>query len=103
MGMAVIGGERQRRVAGEGAIEHGYVARRRSLMWNIGECLIKAQVRKDPADETKRIAIGSYGQVYLDRKAYEQTRTESLALAHNRAKRYMEKRLLRELWKAWRA
>lgn len=100
MGLAVIGGERQRRVTGDAAIEHGYVARRRSLMWNIGESIIKQQVRK--GDDETRHAIGPYGQVYLDRKVYEATKTDKPIIAHNRAKRYMEKRLLRELWRAWR-
>lgn len=101
MGLAVINGARQRRVTGDAAIEHGYVARRRSIMWNIGESIIKQQVRK--GEDDVRFAIGPYGQVYLDRKAYEAGRPDiTPALAHNRAKRYMEKRLLRELWKAWR-
>jgi hypothetical protein len=102
MGLAVINGDRQRRVAGDAAIEHGYNPQRRSIMWNIGACLIKAQVRKDPDDEEKRIAIGDYGQVYLDRKAYEAERGISKAQSHNRAQRFMEKRLLRDLWRAWR-
>lgn len=106
MGLAVINGGRQRRVVGAEALEHGYVAQRRSLMWNIGCCLIKAQVRKGEEDE--RHAIGEFGQVYLDRKVYLNERNASLdeawtvAHIHNDAQRYMEKRLLRELWKAWR-
>lgn len=108
MGLAVINGERQRRVTGDMAIIHGYVARRRSLMWNIGESIIKQQVRNPKGDDGKPLgeaqAIGYFGQVYLERKAYELARTDDVTpmLAHNRAKRYMEKRLLRELWKAWR-
>jgi hypothetical protein len=102
MGMAVIAGGRQRRVTGADAMEHGYSPARRSLMWNIGDCIIKAQVRKDPEDEEKRIGIGPLGQLYLDRKAYEADRVETKAHAHNRAKRYVEKRLLRELYAAWR-
>jgi len=106
MGMAVINGERQRRVMGDAALEHGYVARRRSLMWNIGESIIKQQVRNPKGDDGKPlgdpIAIGEYGQLYLDRKAYEATKADKPIIIHARAKRYMEKRLLRELWKAWR-
>lgn len=106
MGLAVIDGERQRRVTGDAAIIHGYVARRRSLMWNIGESIIKQQVRNPKGDDGKPLgdpqAIGYYGAVYLERKAYELTKTDKPIIAHNRAKRYMEKRLLRELWKAWR-
>jgi hypothetical protein len=88
------------------ALLHGYNAQRRSIMWNIGACLIKAQVRsaKDEAGEKiASTAIGPYGQIYLDRKALEAARTQSAAHAHNRAQRYMEKRLLRDMWKAWRA
>lgn len=106
MGLAVIGGGRQRRVTGDDALEHGYNAQRRSLMWNVGDCLIRAQVRavKDEAGERtgSSIAIGEYGQLYLERKAYEAPRVETAAHAHNRAKRYIEKRLLRDLWRAWR-
>lgn len=100
MGLAVIDGGRQRRVLGDAAIAHGYVARRRSLMWNIGESIIKQQVRKQ--EDGTRYSTGYYGAIYLERKAYEAERVDTAAQAHNRAKRYMEKRLLRELYRAWR-
>jgi hypothetical protein len=106
MGLGVISGGRQRRVAGDAALEHGYSPTRRSLMWTVGECLIKAQVRAEKdADGTRTgsRAIGPYGALYLERKAYEAERVETAAHAHNRAKRYIEKRLLRDLWRAWRA
>lgn len=107
MGLAVIGGERQRRVAGEAAIEHGYNAERRAIMWNIGNGLIKAQVRQvkdvEGGDTGERVTLGEYGALYLERKAHEVPRVETAAHAHSRAKRYMEKRLLRNLWRAWRA
>lgn len=101
MGLAVIDGGRQRKVAGDAAITHGYVARRRALMWNIGDSIIKQQVRK--GEDDARFPIGQFGAVYLERKVYELTKTDKPCIAHNRAKRYMEKRLLRELWKAWLA
>lgn len=106
MGLAVIEGERQRRVTGDAALLHGYNAERRAIMWNIGACLIKAQVRAVKGDDGSRegsVAIGAYGQLYLDRKAIEVARTETAAHAHNRAQRYIEKRLLKDLWRAWRA
>jgi hypothetical protein len=106
MGLGVISGGRQRRVAGDAALEHGYSPTRRSLMWTVGECIIKAQVRAEKdADGTRTgsRAIGPYGALYLERKAYEAGRVETAAHAHNRAKRYTEKRLLRDLWRAWRA
>ena len=102
MGLAVIGDGRQRKVSGVDALDHGYSPRRRSLVWNLGECLTKAQIRKDPEDEEKRVALGYYGQVYLERRAYEAERVSTLAHGHNRAKRYMEKRFLRHLYSAWR-
>lgn len=101
MGLAVIGGGRQRKVSGADALDHGYSPERRALMWNIGDCMIRAQVRKG-RDDGPSTAIGDYGKLYLERKAYEADRVESAAHAHNRAKRYIEKRLLRDLWRAWR-
>lgn len=107
MGLAVIEGERQRRVVGDAALVHGYVPRRRALMWNIGETILKAQIRNPRGPDNKptgdRFAIGQYGQIYIDRRALEATKDERDCVIHNRSKRYIEKRLLRELWKAWRA
>ncbi len=115
MGLAVIKGERQRRVPGADALDHGYNAERRSLMWNVGGSLMKAQIRSEKDEKGKKVegseyAIGDYGQVYLDRKAYLREREEAKpederwtkARIHNDAKRYMEKRLLRHLWQEWR-
>jgi len=86
----------------------GYVPRRRSMVYVIGESLIKAQVRAVPdadgEDTGERTALGPHGAAYLARKAYETARDPDMrpAAAHQRAKRYMEKRLLRDLWQAWR-
>lgn len=114
MGLAVIGGVRQGGLS-KGApkqdwIDHGYSRKRRSQMFVIGDVMVK---------------VGEeYRQVYLDRKDYERARAEAAGLTvvpaakipkgrmdefvsdghiHRRAQRYMEKRLLRDLWKAWRA
>lgn len=118
MGLAVMGrgdGLSDRRQGGlaKGApkgdwIAHGYNANRRSRMFVIGDSMFKT---------------GPYRQVYLARKAYEiaQAQAEGLTVApsakipekrkaefrsdghvHRRAQRYMEKRLLRDLWRAWR-
>jgi hypothetical protein len=106
MGLAVINGERQRKVKTDKAMEMGYSPPRRSLVWNLGDTMLKGTVRKvkddDGEDTGERTALNEYGQIYLDRKAYERPRVESDGHAHNRAKRYMEKRLLRDLWRAWR-
>lgn len=95
-------------------IRHGYNQKRRSRMWNIGDAIIKS--------------AGPYREVYLARKEYERKKAEEAGLIilpsaeiaklvkkgrkyaefrsdghiHRRAQRVMEKKLLRDLWKAWR-
>lgn len=126
MGVAVVGGIRQQRVKGDAAIEHGYVAERRAVLWNIGECIVKAQWRKENT-------VHAYGKLYGEIKATMQERNEAgyyaesaLAIAdrmkkagskpnpenadgrltamhiNNRAKRHVTKRLLRDLFVEWR-
>lgn len=126
MGVAVVGGIRQQRVKGEAAIEHGYVAERRSVLWNIGECIVKAQWRKENT-------VHAYGKLYGSVKENMQARNEAgdyaeaahaiaermkkagsksnpenlagrLTAMHinNRAKRYVTKRLLQDLFIEWR-
>lgn len=92
-GLAVIEGERQRRVAGDAALLHGYSPQRRSAMWNVGAALFKAQSGDDP---------GPYRVCYDDRKAVELARGLTKGHAHNRALRYMTKRLIRDLTLEWR-
>lgn len=75
----------------------GYNPKRRSAMWNIGQCVIKAQSASDDR------AAGEYRALYDQRKAYELERIESKAHANNRALRYVEKRILLNTWRAWRA
>jgi hypothetical protein len=111
MGVAVMGDIRQGGLPKSAPkalwIEHGYSRTRRSRLWNVGASLIKAQVRnvKDEAGERtdESMAIGPYGERYLARKAYESARVPEMSPihAHRRAQRYMEKRLLRDLWNAW--
>lgn len=93
MGLAVLDGKRQGN-PGDGAskevwIAHGYNPSRRSRVWNIGDALIKGN--RD----------GKYRTLYLARKEIELARGLTKLHAHRRAQRYMEKRLLRDLWKAW--
>jgi hypothetical protein len=119
MGLAVIGtgdgvDDVRQGAPGKGAgadawIEHGYNPSRRSQMFVIGDVLVK---------------VGdTYRQVYLARKQDERAKAEARGLTvspaakipkgrkdeflsdmavHRRAQRYMEKRLLRDLWQAWR-
>lgn len=63
--------------------------RRRSIVWIAGDCLVKQNK-------------GEYRALYDNRKEYESGRVETKMHAHRRAQRYMEKRLLRDLWRAWR-
>lgn len=115
MGLAVMDGVRQgglsKSAPKQDWIEHGYNRERRSRMWNIGDALIKGN--KD----------GPYRTAYLARKEYEAERARAAGLTvapsakipvkrkaefmseghiHRRAQRYMEKRLLKDLWRAWR-
>jgi hypothetical protein len=70
-------------------IRHGYKPARRALLWQIGANLIM-------------LNNGEYRAVYLSRKDFELGRGVKKLHAHNRAKRSMEKRLLRDLWQAWK-
>lgn len=112
MGLAVMNGTRQgglrKTAAAEEWIEHGYSARRRAIMFVIGDVLVKQK--------------GPYRDLYLQRKEIERAKAQAAGLIvapsakipekrkhefmsdghiHRRAQRYMEKRLLRDLWKAW--
>lgn len=114
MGLAVMNGTRQgglRKSAGADEwIAHGYNAKRRSFMFVIGDVLVKNQSK--------------YRDLYLARKDIERAKAAERGLIvapaakipakrkdefmsdghiHRRAQRYMEKRLLRDLWSAWRA
>ncbi len=106
MGLAVMpDGTRQRRIAGDAAIEHGFAPSRRAAMWTIGQSLFLAQSQRVDKEtgEVKREA-GPYRVIYDERKAYEVERDPEIkpCISHARAKRFMEKRLLRNLWRAWR-
>jgi hypothetical protein len=110
MGLGLVNGERQRKCLNkDAALEHGYSPRRRSVMFIIGDNLVKGK--------------SAYRAVYDERKLFEVQKAEAEGLKvvpaakipkgkhaeyrsaghiHLRAKRYMEKRLLRDLWRAWR-
>jgi len=90
LGLAVFDGRAQRRHKGMDQSE-GYSPERRSIVWNVGEAIVKH--RGEP-----------YRSIYDERKAYEHARNPEITKmwAHNRAKRYMEKRVIRDLFRAWR-
>lgn len=116
MGVGLVGDNRQgnpgANASAEDWIAHSYNKKRRSVMWNIGVSLLRSQSGEQP---------GPYRIVYDAKKADYSERVEATAdlpakignrlnpekwtpgRAHNAAQRYMEKRLLRNLWQAWRA
>lgn len=86
-------------------VKNGYSPRRRSVMWNIGSCMIKSR--------------GEYKDLYDRRKEYERTKGACMAPlkdgkgickkddrckdghVHRRTQRWMEKAFLKHLWNAW--
>lgn len=76
----------------DGSETNAIPRRRRSAIWTLGDSLLKGN------------GDGPYRKVYLERKAYEIQRDPTMTKmhAHRRAQRYAEKRLLRDLWRAWR-
>jgi hypothetical protein len=88
-------------------VDFGYKPARRSELYQRQDPLLKHQIRKvkdEEGNDTGERIAGPYGKVYLDRKKYELDRDPNMSKmwAHNRAARYMEKRLLKHLWQAWR-
>lgn len=98
----------QRRCAGDMGLIHRYNPERRSVLFTIGEALYKTE--------------GPYRQMYLERKEYEREKAKSEGLTvcpaaqipkgeeskyrsdghiHNRARRYAEKQLLKNLLHKW--
>ena len=125
MGLAVLNGERQRKRTGDAGLEHGYSPRRRSVMWNIGSGLIGCMGRGPRLLVGERVEdrddLSPYQRLFVERMRYEAERNpemrrepttcpktglprESFSVhAANRAKRYVEKRFLRDLYAEWRA
>lgn len=124
MGLAVINGERQRRVSdADLAIVHGYSPSRRSVAWNVGNGLIGGMgngyrpiVGEDiEANEN----LTHYAKMFVQRCRYlverdaekfsrgtsvkEGVERESYSKhCASSAKRYVEKKFLRDLYAAWR-
>lgn len=66
----------------------------------VSEACVKAGVRKDPEDETKRVGVSRYGTVYLNRRAHTKaTHPEwTDGHSHNDALRIISKTLLKDMW-----
>lgn len=97
LGVAVINGKRQQKILGTTdekkaeAIEHGYNPSRRSVLFNVGDTMIKGNRE------------GKYRTLYLARKELEEVKKpdDSKMAWHRRAQRYMEKALVKDLWLEW--
>jgi hypothetical protein len=83
--------------------EVGYSPIRRSIVWNAGQCVLKAQSARVSKEGVVLREAGLYRLVYDARKQYELDRGIPKGHAHNRAIRYMDKKIIRDLWRAWRA
>jgi hypothetical protein len=106
LGLAVIDGRRQGS-PGTGAsaddwIAHGYSPQRRSQIWAfLDDMIVRAQWRGEKNDVPAH-GIGEYGEYYGQMKALYIARDWKPAHADHAARRAMTKRLLRDLWRAWR-
>jgi hypothetical protein len=93
LSLHVVDGHAARRARGAASRGQGFSPFRRAVMHQIGDALVKLNAQP-------------WRGLYDARKAYELERLPPdpgrQGWAHKRALRYMEKRLLRELWRAWR-
>lgn len=128
MGLGLVNGERQRRACDPAlAREMGYSPRRRAVMFVIGDCLIKQQsayravyLERLAFEHQKLVAAGfvpasSCAETVenwrrralppirkIGAKEFDKACHASVQMLHMRAQRFMEKRFLRDLWRAWR-
>lgn len=113
MGLAVIDGVRQgglrSNAAAEQWIAHGYSGKRRSFVFVIGEVMIRGGTYRavyDSAKEFERAKAVAAGKIVEPASARTKADPDhfiSDGHIHKRAQRKMEKRLLRDLWRAWNA
>lgn len=117
LGLAVIGGERQRKVAGDAALEHGYVPLRRSDVWNVVATGMVKQIVRSVKDEegntvvdifgdSVAVPISPYGEYFLQERQRQRDKLRAekqhyRTHALNRAMRHLSKRLVRDMWVAW--
>jgi hypothetical protein len=116
-GVAVINGERQRRVKAtdaerkkwaktgvavggmKKAIEHGYSAQRRAILYVLGDGFVKNGVYyRQRYDEEKAYQLEKYPTL-VDSKGKKRP---GKGRAHNRAMRKSTKLFLRDVWNKWR-
>lgn len=102
LGLAVIDGQSQRRMSGPEGIKHGFSPSRRGIAWNMGANMLRIQSGLPSFGVRRGRPVGPFRIGYDARRAYEIANGLTKAHAHNRAKRYMEKKLVRNIWRAWR-
>ena len=103
-GLAVINGKRQRRVAGEEAIEHGYSPERRASFWNCMDALFKHQGKDDDATDWRRMYdVAKEKAMESETITMKTDGTPNGKHADARARRYVMKAILKHLTIAWRA
>lgn len=113
MGVALVDGIRQgglsKTATSEEWIKHGYVRDRRARLYTIGDSLIKKQnpyrefyLKRKEYEREIAEAQGLIVAPAADIPAKERKKYKSLGHIHKSAQRIMEKRLLRDLWQAWR-
>lgn len=121
LGLAVIDGRRQgnpgKEATAEDWIEHGYNKQRRSVSWNARNNIIGAMGKWRPMfneDVQNNPELTEYQKVFAERARYESAKLDTpvkcsdkgkesySAHAAARAFRYAEKRLVRDLYLAWR-
>ena len=97
LGLAVIDGERQRKRTDKRlAVIHGYSPKRRSIVWQMEDCLHKGN------------GDGYYREVYKERREYEKEmhpewdHVKKPGFSYQRARRYMIKRFIKNMWCEWR-
>lgn len=87
--------------------QNPYSRARRAIMFNVGDALIKKQNRfRDLRDERMTYEIEkarAAGLDVVDRAVPHDERQFRMGMGHIRARanRYMQKELLKELWRAW--
>ena len=101
-GLAVIDGDRQKRVAdAEAAKAHGYNPKRRAEIWTIADSMFRHQWA-GAKDGAAAHPTGPYGEVYMRRKSHTSERDWNGGRKEADARRIMTKALLGDYWRVWR-
>lgn len=111
LGVGLVDGKRQRKVKDKQlAKQHGYSPARRSVLWTIGDSLVKKEgyyrdlylrFKLDEQEKARAQGLKIAPAAKIPKKKVEQYRSEGHI--HNRAKRRVEKKLVKDLWRLARA